>query len=545
MNKIEDDVFLNKNVLVVCAETQAWPMHYVAEKLRPLCKSVSAIFIQPGEAYFNFPDYSLFKELNKDMQIHEMSKVVVEYLDKQRYADKHIDRKYIEHIENRYTNFSILNEQFLAEMTMLPYYHDRNYYKFVDYDRILLYTQIYYQYIENLFATIKPDLILDCDIDFFGRSVLLEVSRAHGVPYISIDHARIDGYVLPTDALCKRVNLNVRKTYQKILNDSALEQDKNLIKFADQVQETIGGIPKIFEKEYKHSKFSTYKLTKELISINLMFIRTFSLKKFVLNRLKGISTPICGDTIEALKFFYFYYFRRLYLRLFKTFSQIDLKKIHYIYVPLHVIPESTTTILSPIYINEAFIIEALSKSVKSGQFIVIKEHWSMLGYRKISFYKKIRRLPNVILIDPEQDHPPKYYIENADLIVTISGSSALEGAMIGKNSLVFSDVTFGLLSSVKKISVDPTLKETIQQHMKYVMPQREKLAYCKLITALGEKVNTKKLMLPPHNVNKLDIEVNVQGLLNVYRKGLANLYTANPGTDEVATNSILKRKIGA
>jgi hypothetical protein len=527
VNKIENDVFLNKNVLIVCAETQAWPMHYVAEKLRYQCKSVGAIFIQPGEAYFNAPDYSLFKELNKDMHIHEMSGVVVEYLDKESCADKHLDRKYIEHIENRYTNFSILNEQFLAEMTMLPYYHDRNYYKFVDYDRILLYTQIYYRYIENLFVTKKPDLILDCDIDFFGRSVLLEVAKAHGVPYISIDHARIDGYVLPTDALCKRVNPNVKHKYKNILDDKSIEQDEALVKFADKVQETIGGIPKIYEKEYKNFKFSTYKLTKELISINLMFIRTFSLKKFVLNRFKGISTPICGDTIEALKFFYFHYFRRLYLHFSKAFSKVDLKKINYIYVPLHLIPESTTTILSPIYINESFIIESLSKSVKTGQFIVIKEHWSMLGYRKLSFYKKIRRLPNVILIDPEQDHPPKYYIENADLIVTISGSSALEGAMIGKNSLVFSDVTFGLLSSVKKISVDPTLKETIQQHMKYVMPSREKLAYCKLITALGEKVNTKKLMLPPHNIDKSDVKLNVQGLLNVYRKGLENLYVAD------------------
>lgn len=148
----------------------------------------------------------------------------------------------------------------------------------------------------------------------------------------------------------------------------------------------------------------------------------------------------------------------------------------------------------------------------------------MLGFRKLSFYKKINKLPNVILIDPELDYPPKYYIENSDLIVTISGSAALEGAMMGKNSLVFSDVIYGLLSSVKKISIDTSLKETIQQHMQYIMPSRERFAYFNLIIELGERVELKKLYFPPSLVDKKNLKVNVKNLLSVYRKGLINLY---------------------
>jgi hypothetical protein len=518
------EVFKGKNILLVCAEIQAWPMHYVAEELRAQCSSISAIFIQPGEAYFNAPDFSLFKELNEDIKIYEMSGVIDEYLTKQNSAHEYVDRKYIEYIEKNYTNYSILNEQFLSEMTMLPYYHDRNYYKFVDYDRILLYTQLYYKYIEQIFLTNKPDLILDCDIDFFGRAVLFEVANAYAIPYISIDHTRVNGYVLPTDALCKRVNDNVKKCYQNSLADNSIDKDDYLLKFANDVQKSIGKIPKIFEKEHDKFKFNSYKLIRELLIQIVISIVWFSPKQFLLNKVKGISTPICGDVVENFKFTFYRYLRRFYLHFSRTFQRVDLTTIKFIYVPLHVIPESSTTILSPIYINELFIIESLSKSVKSGQYIVVKEHWAMLGFRKLSFYKKINKLPNVILIDPELDHPPKYYIENSDLIVTISGSAALEGAMMGKNSLVFSDVIYGLLSSVKKISIDTSLKETIQQHMQYIMPSRERLAYFNLIIELGERVELKKLYFPPTLVDKKHLKVNVKNLLSVYRKGLINLY---------------------
>jgi len=280
------EVFKGKNILLVCAEIQAWPMHYVAEELRAQCSSISAIFIQPGEAYFNAPDFSLFNELNEDIKIYEMSGVIDEYLTKQNSAHEYVDRKYIEYIEKNYTNYSILNEQFLSEMTMLPYYHDRNYYKFVDYDRILLYTQLYYKYIEQIFLTNKPDLILDSDIDFFGRAVLFEVANAYAIPYISIDHTRVNGYVLPTDALCKRVNNNVKKCYQNSLADNSIDKDDYLLKFANDVQKSIGKIPKIFEKEHDKFKFNSYKLIRELLIQIVISIVWFSPNSFCLTKSK-------------------------------------------------------------------------------------------------------------------------------------------------------------------------------------------------------------------------------------------------------------------
>ena len=411
-------------------------MHYVAERIRPYCKDLSAVFIQPGEGYFSSPDFTLFKSLNKDVHIFDMGSVAENYIRSLKAVEKNLDWEYIKKIENSYTAFSSLNEQLLTEMTLLPYYHDRKHYEYIDYNKILLYVQIYYQYIENLFKNNKPDVILD------------------------------------------------------------------------------------------NHQFSIYGMLREAAIRTIVSIRYFSLKKIKLNILKGINSPICSNEFRSYQFMYMYYIRRLYLEYSNLFDKKDLTTVNYIYLPLHVIPESSTTGLSPYYINETFIIESLSKSVRPDQYILVKEHWSMIGYRPISYYKKIKRLPNVILIDPGGQYLPKDYIKNSDLVVTISGSAAIEASIMGINSLVFSDVIYGMLSSVRKIHIDSNLRKTVSEHINYKMPEQELYAYIKLLLQYGRKVRLKNLLKPPSRTKKEEIEQDITNLIDVFTNGI-KLYQEN------------------
>ena len=54
-------------------------------------------------------------------------------------------------------------------------------------------------------------------------------------------------------------------------------------------------------------------------------------------------------------------------------------------MPLHLIPESTTLVKAPYFINELTLIEAVSKSLPIGWFLYVKEHQSMLGERSIEY----------------------------------------------------------------------------------------------------------------------------------------------------------------
>jgi len=524
MNKQE--VFHNKKVLLVCAETFSWPMHYVAESIRPYCQSLSAIYIQPGEDFFDAPDYTLFKSLNKDIRVHGMATVTEKYLRLFNSAETHLDWDYIKYIEAEYTTFSSLNEQFLTEMTLIPYYHDRGYYEYIDYPKILLFTQLYYQYIESLFENHSPDIILDTDVDFLGRSVLLEVSNKFDMPYISIDHARLDGYLLPTTSLVKNRNKKMESLFDKYVNDDSILKEQDVKSMYVATKEMTGEIPDVFKKMHGDYAFSVKKMFRQIVIKTIVSLRFLSLKKLKLNILDGVSSPIVSNEYKSWKFMYMYYIRRFYLEYSKIFDSVDLTKINYLYVPLHVIPESSTTILSPYYINETFIIESLSKSIRPDQYIVVKEHWSMIGFRPINYYKKIKRLPNVILIDPASPLLPKDYISNSDLVVTISGSAAIEASMLGVNSLVFSDVIYGMLSSVRKIHIDSNLRKIVAEHVNYNMPQRELYAYIKILLQFGKKVRLKNLLLPPSRADLNEIKVDVENLVEVFMNGI-DLYRGN------------------
>ena len=267
-------------------------------------------------------------------------------------------------------------------------------------------------------------------------------------------------------------------------------------------------------------------MLRQVIILTLLSLRYTSFKKIKLNVFQGVSSPICSNVFKSWMAMYMYFIRRLYLNYSNTFDSVDLKKINYLYTPLHVIPESSTTILAPYYINEMFIIESLSKSVRTDQYILVKEHWSMIGYRPISYYKKIKRLPNVILIDPASPLLPRDYIINSDLVVTISGSAAFEASVLNVNSLVFSDVIYSMLSSCRKTHIDGDLRKVVAEHIGYEMPERELYAYMKVVTQFGKKVRLKKLLSPPSRTDKTEIGEDIKNLLDVFVNGV-ELYEQN------------------
>ena len=52
--------------------------------------------------------------------------------------------------------------------------------------------------------------------------------------------------------------------------------------------------------------------------------------------------------------------------------QVPRNDERYVYMPLHLIPESTTSILTPFYVNELSVIEAVSKSLPGWLDVICK-----------------------------------------------------------------------------------------------------------------------------------------------------------------------------
>ena len=123
----------------------------------------------------------------------------------------------------------------------------------------------------------------------------------------------------------------------------------------------------------------------------------------------------------------------------------------YVYMPLHLIPESTVFVKASYYVDELNLIEQVSKSLPIGWKLYVKEHQAMLGERGIDFYKKVKELHNVRLVQVNAYHDPKPWITGAKGVVTIVGTTAFEEALLGRRSVIFGDVPFELIDGIDRV----------------------------------------------------------------------------------------------
>lgn len=116
----------------------------------------------------------------------------------------------------------------------------------------------------------------------------------------------------------------------------------------------------------------------------------------------------------------------------RVFSAVDIlfdDKTPYVYWALHTLPESSTLTLSDEY-DELELIGHLRRKLPVDIAVVVKENPNMLGDRPFSFYKKLKKLPNVVVIDPLV--PSNKVVAGALGVAGISGTALLEAAFWGK-----------------------------------------------------------------------------------------------------------------
>jgi hypothetical protein len=197
----------------------------------------------------------------------------------------------------------------------------------------------------------------------------------------------------------------------------------------------------------------------EKINVSLQYLKTISDKK---------SKKFFGlwgrEPMKILQ-----YGIKMHLESSKRKSFLDskcIKKINnekMIYFPLHYEPERVLLIATPYYTNQLEVITNIAKSLPIDYKLYVKEHpmMSKFHWREINYYQKIINLPNVELIHPSVSNESIFEI--CDLVITIAGSSGLESLFYGKPSIVFSDVIFSDLSSVKRIKNYEELPKAIEE----------------------------------------------------------------------------------
>jgi hypothetical protein len=162
-------------------------------------------------------------------------------------------------------------------------------------------------------------------------------------------------------------------------------------------------------------------------------------------------------------------YRRAYLRVrqapfFRRLSEEELRNKRYIYMAMHKDPEQALNYQAPFWSNQYNTASLLSSVLPDGYSLLVREHRNNRGRRPTRYYKELRRLPGVLLIDGLDDQFK--YIRNADLVVTENGSSGWEGLMLGRRIIALDESFYGAAGLARRIPVPEELASVVIEMLK-------------------------------------------------------------------------------
>lgn len=479
-----------KKILFVGKETFMYPFLFLNQKWKDRFE-IASLWTNPQEPTFDECDLNsstYYECCRRGIKAYGLSNAV------KKYINGTFDKDKIEKLEEKYSHFKNFNQQLISDQMMSVCYHTRAWGNPPSYEQQLWWLQCVYENIEEILDDYKPDVIFDCDIAELPRTVLNEIAYYRGIPYINQNVARYEMYKIPSYTR----NLGIEKyfltKYGDCLNEENVEEKDYVINFRN--------TPTIKNSTYFIKGNATYAYESEPLITTLKKIYGICMymkrqDKSKKNReLKKLAPEIFPTSRKFLKTYIKNLLFRRYLYKTKTLFENPVENEPYVYMPLHLIPESSTFSMAPFWINELTTIEAVSKSLPAGWRLYVKEHQSMLGERSMAFYKQVKKIPNVRLVRFNYYDDPKPWIENARAVVTITGTSAYEAALLGKPAFVFGDVPFAVIKGVTRVRDIEKLPRLFQdiKDVQDTNNVKECAAYIKAVKSLGKSIDLGNIM---------------------------------------------------
>lgn len=120
----------------------------------------------------------------------------------------------------------------------------------------------------------------------------------------------------------------------------------------------------------------------------------------------------------------------------------------YVFYPLHVDPEMSTSLMGKWYINQLSLIDNIAKSLPCNYKLYVKEHKRNFSSRPSYYHDEIKKNPNVRLISPDADSFE--IIKQCSLVLTITGTAGWEAVLFQKPVIVFGEIYYSNFSEVSK-----------------------------------------------------------------------------------------------
>lgn len=356
---------------------------------------------------------------------------------------------YLANLEKKFVDRTI-NQTIFTDQAINLSNHSRDHsYHPKNKDIVLKFAELIAKKIEYVFDTVKPDFIFTFDTQYFVKNLAYEIAKSREIKTLALIRGRIDQYYYLVDNFALGTSQIILKEMNKLISEDAactealehIEKYKNTLTssytFHSQIMMT-GANNKL---DWKNQVLQSINFLPRLARASIRFRRYRGYFK------DNYFNPPNIFKVTLLSI-------RNALRVRKYFSDPKLNIIpdlnqKFIYVPLHIIPESNV-FLSKFILDERELVIQLSKLVPVDYKIYVKTNPEMLfkgtDTAPHSWYEKVKNIHNVRFISPT--FPGKKLLTECQAVVCLTGTSLLEAAMLNKPAFRVGEPEFSVLDSV-------------------------------------------------------------------------------------------------
>lgn len=115
---------------------------------------------------------------------------------------------------------------------------------------------------------------------------------------------------------------------------------------------------------------------------------------------------------------------------------------------LHVQPEITVEGMAFDHQDQLNTLRNILAALPADMYLVVKEHSPMLGYRSLSYYDQLLHMPGLIVASTKEDSHD--LILHSSVVVTLTGTVALEAVLYGIPSVVLGSIYFDNFAGIYK-----------------------------------------------------------------------------------------------
>lgn len=414
-------------------------------------------------------DYNFLKNQN-DIIYEKLYHVFEPY---ENYEEEKINDQYLDDMEEKYgiPNLWLLvySDRDLAIYNKKHYTHDQ-------YKKLI---QRYIRFTEKILDESKPDYIIMDTIATLPSYTLYTIAKKRGV------QLRLFTPVKTTD----RIGI-IDNTFDDFTQISdyfrKLKNNEKKVKHTKEVNEFLNiyrnrkiesGYMQI-AKRYISKNFSLAAISKKFPKFLAQFQHYyFGYHKKQYNKIDPLSKAVL--TFER-------YWKGHYFKFSNLFEKPHYGE-QYAFFALQLEPEMVTMVQAPMWVDQLSLIENIAKSLPINFKLYIKDHPQMVYFadriRPTAFYHRVKKIPNVRLINPLEDS--YNIIKNTKLVLTIGGTVGWEAILLKKPVIIFGTTFYRCLDSLYRCENINELPWLIKKALKTHVHNDEDLKL--LLDAIYEK----------------------------------------------------------